>query len=711
MKPNMMIKTGLSAIAFLIGLSGCGGGGSSSNANGPEVAQTTLKIVVQDEAAAPVATARVRIAGADLTTDASGAATAILPNNDTTEIALVTKAGYATNAKTAVVYSGKASELRVTLFPHQNVSTFAANAGITVTPGGAKVQIPAAAGFRTAAGAAYTGIVTISSSYFNPETLRGLQGFAAPYTGSDGGNQSSLISVGVIEAKFSAADGSALEMTNAAAATLTFPPTGNSGTLTTVPLWYYDEAAKIWVREGEAARQADGSYVGTVRHFTVWNADIRVTNPATIKGCFRNAQGQPVSPVFARVTGIGWSASGGAGADGNFEIRNAPSGIPLELQVTNPASASVSVAPLNAGEVRQLDCVVLASPATSFVIPAVGSFPGITITLPILTTTPPTATPTTPVVTSTAAADTPTTPSVTPTTTSAVPVATPTTTSTTASFAGTYAGTYGGVEVGTFNVTISSLGVVTGNVVSQTFNGQVFPVSGQVGSNGQVSLTATGQAGSSNFLGSISSGGVVSGNWGYGAPLTGGGTFTGQRQMLSANAALITQYVGTWRESCQALAVGSTDIVFTIASPTNLGASVTAVSRYYASANCSGSTVATITDRPDLLVATGTKNIGAQSVVKVDITIAAGAPAITGSASLVSEPGGFRVDVSINSIVVESTSYFLTARTLKTVFSQVGNGSTFLYGEVNNTALGVPAPVDAEGYPQLLDASSLATRQ
>jgi hypothetical protein len=503
MKSTTLVKTWICAMAVFGVLSGCGGGGSDPSTAQPEAEATMLKIVVKDEAASPVAAARVRVAGFDLTTDATGAVSTTLPDTTTETVALISKSGFATNAKTALLSAGKTSELQITLFAHQVVTSFAQNAGVTVTPGGAKVQIPASATFRTTSGDAYTSTITISSSYFNPETLRGIQGFAGPYLGSDAGVQSSLISVGVIEAKFSAADGSPLEMTNAAAATLTFPATGNSGTLTSVPLWYYDETAKIWVKDGQAARQTDGSYVGIVRHFTVWNADISVVNPATIKGCFRNAQGQPLSPVYARVVGIGWSASGGVGADGNFEIRNAPSGIALELQVNSPTTNPVAIAPLVAGEVRQLACIVLSGPATVYVIAPSGSFPGLTITLPVLT---------------------PTTPNVTPTT----PNVTPTTPSTTASFAGTYAGTFGGTEVGTFNVSINQAGVVSGQVSSQTLN-QTFQVSGQVGSNGQFSTTATATAGSSSFVGSISNTGVLTGTWRYNPPAIGGGTVTGQR--------------------------------------------------------------------------------------------------------------------------------------------------------------------------------------
>lgn len=509
--------------------------------------------------------------------------------------------------------------------------------------------------------------------------------------------QSSLVSLGVIEAKFTAADGSALEMTNAAAATLTYPATSNSGGLATVPLWYYDEAAKIWVREGQAQRAADGSYVGTVTHFTQWNLDWKGANPGKINVCFRNAQNQPVSPVYASISTIGWTGFGvldKQSTNGTFEIISVPIGVALELRITNPASAPVSIAALAPSEVRNLPCIVLAGPATTFVQTPVLTLPNITFTLPAIT-------PTTPVTTTTNPVTSPTTPVTTPTTPA----------TTTASFAGTYSGTYTGAEVGTFNVVVSSAGIVTGNVFSQTFAGQVFPVSGQVGSNGQVVLTATGQAGSSNFVGSISAGGIVSGTWSYNTPLTGGGTFTGQRQISSTNVALLAQYVGTWRSTCEALTQGSTDTIFTIGTAGSTGAPSTQIIRYYASANCSGNTVATVSDSQISIAATGTKSIGAQSVVKIDGTFV-GVPTVTGSASFVSATsGGGSVDVSINGVVVDSLGYFLIAQTFKNIFSQLGTGNTFTQGFYTNAATGALVPTDAQGYPQALDPSSLATRQ
>jgi cytoskeletal protein CcmA (bactofilin family) len=97
----------------------------------------------------------------------------------------------------------------------------------------------------------------------------------------------------------------------------------------------------------------------------------------------------------------------------------------------------------------------------------------------------------------------------------------------TASFAGNYRGTIAGAEIGTFAVTISPAGVISGSAFSQTYN-QTAPVTGLITANGSVSLTATGSAGTIQFSGAINAAGTFSGTWNY-PQSTVGGTFTGQR--------------------------------------------------------------------------------------------------------------------------------------------------------------------------------------
>jgi hypothetical protein len=264
-----------------------------------------------------------------------------------------------------------------------------------------------------------------------------------------------------------------------------------------VPLWYYDEEARIWVREGEALLQGDGTYLATVKHFTLWNADkpYLVAEGTLLKGCAKDANGQPVAAMYASVKGNGVILWGTTGEDGTFETY-VPSGVTLYVRYYSAVETSpyeVEVSPLQAGEVRQLECQVVAAntdPTAAFIFPQ-------SLYNDLIASTTPTA---------------PTTP----------------TTPTAQSYAGVYSGTYSGAETGTFSVTVADSGVVSGSGVSTTY-GLNFSVSGSISGTGAISMSAVGSAGSSSFSGTVDQAtGKVTGTWNYAGSLT-GGTFDGQK--------------------------------------------------------------------------------------------------------------------------------------------------------------------------------------
>lgn len=94
---------------------------------------------------------------------------------------------------------------------------------------------------------------------------------------------------------------------------------------------------------------------------------------------------------------------------------------------------------------------------------------------------------------------------------------------------GTFSGNFSGAEQGTFIVTVSGNGLMSGS--GQSNQTGAFNVSGRTDPNGRVALTASGQAGSALYTGQIDGpSGSISGNWRYGAGQNGGGSFSGQRQ-------------------------------------------------------------------------------------------------------------------------------------------------------------------------------------
>ncbi len=496
-KPIYMLR-GLLASVTACALIACGGGGGDSTTTPviPVTAAPAATLVagkVLGATGTPIAGATISAAGAFLTTGSDGSYTFSLDSaTTTTTVVLVKKTGYATTAKEMPIASGTTTQINLQLFANQVSTTFSGVSSASIPVNGATVTIPANA-VKLADGGNYTGTVSIGASYYSPDTLQGVQAFAGPYTGVDAAGTSPIISMGFIEVKLTDASGSPLQLKIGSPATLTFPASSNSANTTSVPMWFYDETAKIWKNEGSAARQADGSYQGSVTHFTIWNVDFKGAT-ATIKGCLRDAAGQPISNVgSAGLRSTGWSQTlflrDPAGtAPGDFTILNVPANLPLELySASSPSTFTALAIPAIApGTTRTLaSCITAtAAPAGPFVI-----------TWPTL------------LFTTTAALTAPTTG--------------------TASYAGTYKGTYGGVETGTFTVVVSAAGVVTGSNHSTTYN-QNFTVNGQVGSNGSVALSAVGTAGSGQFSGSINAAGVITGTWNYlGSPL--GGTFTGNR--------------------------------------------------------------------------------------------------------------------------------------------------------------------------------------
>lgn len=472
-------------------LAACGGGGGSGNTATPaSPVATTIAGTVQSSAGQPVAGALVQAAGQKATTGADGRFSFDVAALETNTVVLVKKSGFATNAKDAPVATGTTTDITIRLFADQVSSSFSAASGTTLAPNGATVVIPANA-IQTATGAAYTGTVTVGASYYNPDTIEGVQAFAAPYEGTDAGARAPLITVGLIEVKLTDAAGNPLQLKAGFPATLTYPASSTSAGATTIPLWYYDEAARVWVREGQADRQATGAYLATVTHFTLWNVDFPGAS-ATITGCFRDSQGVAVTRAGAvGLRGQGWMHSGaGVNPDGgNFTIRRVPANMPLELYsaLSPVAFAPVAILALTPGEIRQLPCVVVTNPPTTntVVVPA-------------------------------------------PSTLFNPPVTSPPPAGNVAAFAGTYTGTFTGTETGTFNVTITTNGAITGRTVSTTTG--VASVTGSVGSNGALSLTATqGTAGAASFTGSISATGGVTGTWRYTGASTNAGTFSGQR--------------------------------------------------------------------------------------------------------------------------------------------------------------------------------------
>jgi hypothetical protein len=110
------------------------------------------------------------------------------------------------------------------------------------------------------------------------------------------GQPVALQSIGAFSAEFRDATGVLYNLATGRTASISLradPANTFSGT---VPLWWYDQTRGLWVEEG-AGTVVDGVATGEVRHFTVWNFDIKTSTPACIK--------LTIDPAYLYSTAVG----------------------------------------------------------------------------------------------------------------------------------------------------------------------------------------------------------------------------------------------------------------------------------------------------------------------------------------------------------------------------------------------------------------------
>lgn len=313
---------------------------------------------------APVAGAQVQAGDLSATTDADGRFRVDFADPPASVLLLVRSAGRLTMAKSAGLAPGQTTTQDVALQAADVQRTFLSADGVIAVVNGAVIDIPTNA-IQDASGAPYTGPVVLVASYRNPTTAAGVDAFPQPYEGDSGGTRFNLQTVGVIEATLATPDGRPLQLRQPA--TLVYPGVSaiDRGTAS-IPLWYYDEARALWVREGDAARQTDGSYLGNVSHFTAWNLDVpwgTGYTGVTLNYCvsFQNAAASRYG-VLITVTGPGFNAQSSPAplVAGTHQILNMPANVPLTVSFTDVGSAATQSKPL-----------APAAPGTSVTVPCV----------------------------------------------------------------------------------------------------------------------------------------------------------------------------------------------------------------------------------------------------------------------------------------------------------------------------------------------------
>ncbi len=316
---------------------------------------TTVAGRVTDEDGKPLSNVRVTVHGKQTVTSVDGLFTLeniSVPGNRC--VITCKKDEYFEGIRAQVPTAGQVTRTQIVLMRSAATHTFQAASGSTATlDNGSAVQIPAAS-LVTESGGAYTGQVNMVVRYQDPTAAD----FSTTVAGGDmlaqrtDRSTSILYSYGILRVKMTGSNGEALQMAPGKTASLTIaiPSTQQATAPATIPLWYFDEATGVWIEEGAAAKQGN-QYVGTVKHFTDWNAD-DPKDRATIIGRLVDCDGH--GTMFAPIE-LGQKTTWSEKRDGAFS-ETVPTGVPIHVTVkpfmaAHPGKQIIIVPPLSPGQV------------------------------------------------------------------------------------------------------------------------------------------------------------------------------------------------------------------------------------------------------------------------------------------------------------------------------------------------------------------------
>jgi len=173
-------------------------------------------------------------------------------------------------------------------------------------------------------GEVYNGKVMIKVAYGNPFNKRDRFAFPGLYEGENSNGETVLFSsYGYIYIALEDQRGHILGLADDMI--LTFPAVGGLQE-ENIPLWYYDYNRGVWVEEGYAVRQEDGTYKGMVSHAGMWSVNLPFEEaPGVYRAHMIYENGNPVKDARVSAIGSNWIQSDlSTDNDGVFEIKVIP---------------------------------------------------------------------------------------------------------------------------------------------------------------------------------------------------------------------------------------------------------------------------------------------------------------------------------------------------------------------------------------------------
>jgi hypothetical protein len=339
--------------------------GSTYNA-GSDVNRDFLGLIL-DTSGNPVANANVVIGTSTTQTNARGIFS--IKNASVKERfahVKVTKTGFVNGSRVLVPTAG-ANRVNIMLIPNTPTQTVASGANSEVTSNGTKVKFD---GFFTdASGNAYSGNVAVSlyhlkksDTYLNEIMPGSLLGSSIT------GEAKALETFGMLHVELTGTAGQKLNLAtgHSAEITMDIDPSQLASAPASMPLWSFDETSGMWKEEGSATKVAN-KYVGTVSHFSWWNADYPYPY-CTLAVTVHNSSNQPVSNLLVCITQVSGYTRGNTTNVLGTTSGTVPATENLVLTIKDPCGNvlyTANIGPFNQNSVNILPTIVLPPSATT----------------------------------------------------------------------------------------------------------------------------------------------------------------------------------------------------------------------------------------------------------------------------------------------------------------------------------------------------------
>jgi len=225
-----------------------------------------------------------------------------------------TKTGYFAGSRTIIAQEKVINNIVIQLVKKTISGSFnnASGGKITIATGGNIVFGANAIALKT--GGAYTGTVNVSAYFLDPTTANCFKEMPGDLRGINNSNSEQVLtSYGMIAVELQGSNGEALQIATGKTATLSFPIATSiqANAPATIPLWFFDETKGMWVEQGSATKTGN-NYVGTVNHFTWWNADyggVFINYKVKFVGFHFFPVSNALVTLTRKATGGNWSSS------------------------------------------------------------------------------------------------------------------------------------------------------------------------------------------------------------------------------------------------------------------------------------------------------------------------------------------------------------------------------------------------------------------